>query len=128
MSYSLREVQKRPGTEWEVGDKVCPRRFAWDGRFVEGEVRAKIPLPSRYTPPGSYEWQDFAYIVEWPEPGPSTPLARGHGIFLGNDLLKQEAGLEAAIKTLKDKKQRLLDDSRIDQRLVQLEGIKHTQK
>ena len=115
----------RPGREWEKYDKVCPRCHAERGIFVEGEIVMVVSLPDEYHPPKSYQWQLNGYIVEWPEGTPMAPLARGFGIFLGDELLTYEEALRLAIGAVESEKMRLIDKSGIEKRMRVLEAAAH---
>ena len=113
---------QRPGREWKEHDKVCPRKLAWNGTFVEGKIVRVIDLQGNdYTPPASYEWQLYAYIVEWSAPIALAPLSRGSGIFFGNDLLTWEEGVKGAIRVQKEMEQRALDRLGSRRKICELE-------
>lgn len=114
----------RPGREWAQHDKVCPRCHAERGILVEGKVVMVTLLQQEYHPPTSYQWQLNAYIVEWPAGTPMAPLARGFGIFLGDELLTYEEAHRMATHALDTEKNRLIDQSGIETRMRAADAFK----
>jgi hypothetical protein len=99
---------KRPGKEWKQWDKVCPRRLAQEGHFVEGTIVQACEIGG-YTPPASYEYQTHIYIVEWSAPIPGAELKMDADVFLGNDLMTLEAGAKRALEAIKKKRELALE-------------------